>query len=75
MKVEERKECPYQDTCFCIKPEHKDDHAFVRSAMRVMARLEDMKWSTLKAVVIVAALWLFGSFGIGIIEKIKAVLH
>lgn len=74
MAEEERTQCPYQDECFCIKPEHKHDHEFVRSAMRVMAKLEDIKWSALKALFIGLAFLLVGVFGVGVISKLKELV-
>lgn len=66
--------CPYQDDCYCIKKEHKEDHEFVRSAMRVLSKLEDIKWSTFKAVVVSFVFLIIGIFGIGLISKIKGFL-
>lgn len=54
--------------------EHKDDHHFVRSAMRVMSRLEEIKWSAVKALVVGLTIILFSLIGAGVIEKIKLLM-
>jgi len=70
---EEAKKCPYEE-CPCATHDHKEDHDFVRSAMRVMARLEDIKWSTLKALAVALAILVAGLIGSGLIEKIRGLL-
>lgn len=76
-KIRNPEDCPYSRDCPCEDPKHQAEHLFVHDAMEVMARLKDLKWNTLKAVMIALVLLLLGFTGTGaavwFFERIKDV--
>ena len=66
--------CPCAADCPYHRKEHQQDHEFVRAAMEVMAKLRDLKWSTLRALVMAAAFMVVGLLGMGLADKIKDIV-
>lgn len=66
--------CPNYETCPARTKEHLEDHHMVRSAMKVLARLDSTRWAVFNTVAIVLVLYLFGSLGLGLLQKLSEAL-
>lgn len=60
----DRRECPqHRCDCPCDTDKHRHEHELIRTAIRVLAKLENIKWATLQAVtilIVVGALSIIG---------------
>lgn len=67
-------ECPHYENCPARTPEHRIEHEFAKSAMRVMSRLENAKWTAFNTIVVLVVLFLLGSTGLGLLDKLTSAL-
>jgi len=58
--------CDKQHLCDIDPETHAKHHELVDSAIRVMARIEDIKWSVLKFIVISAVIGAMAVFGLNV---------
>jgi hypothetical protein len=69
---EERDNCPYTyDDCPCETEQHKREHEFVKAAIEVMGKLNDVKWSTLKTILAVIVAGILGLVMLGLSAKMR----